>query len=166
MTSTSTPPPMPPDDFDESALSAYLDGELANAERAAVERRVAADPVARTMLDELRVTREAVRALPPVDAPSGFWDRVLDGNATTDAANVVPLDAARARSVRSDRRRRRWLALPSAAAAAVFVAVVLVPQPKEIKPQLTSLTESHAERSSVENDPISNLAPVSADPAP
>jgi anti-sigma factor RsiW len=155
-------PPMPEPAFDESFLSAYLDGALDGAQGAAVERRLADAPELRALLDELRVTRESVRALPAVDAPPGFWDRLLEPDDAGDAPVHQIADA------RTRRRRtgRRWLALPSAAAAAVLVAVVLVPHPTRVRPRLSTLTESHAERSSVENDPISNLAPVSADAAP
>ncbi len=46
-------------------LSAYLDGELTAAERAEVERLLAANPAARQLLDELRTLRATLRALPP-----------------------------------------------------------------------------------------------------
>lgn len=45
-------------------LSAYLDGELDAAERADVERLLAADPAARQLLDDLRALSVTLQALP------------------------------------------------------------------------------------------------------
>ncbi|MBU4398757.1 MAG: hypothetical protein KKE86_05405 [Planctomycetes bacterium] len=45
-------------------LSAYLDGELNAAERADVERLLAADPAARQLLDDLRAISVTLQALP------------------------------------------------------------------------------------------------------
>ena len=50
-------------------LSAYLDDELNERERAAVERLVARDPRARAQLEELRRTVDLVRGLPHRAAP-------------------------------------------------------------------------------------------------
>jgi anti-sigma factor RsiW len=155
--------------FDESQLSAYLDDELDAEERVFVEGQLADSPELCALLDDVSAARDAVRMLPTVDAPAGFWDRVLAGDAgdagddTNGDSNVVDLGEARTRRTGHG---RRWAALSSAAAAAVFVAVVLVPHPTRVTPHLSDLTESHAERSSVQNDPVSNLAPVSAASAP
>jgi hypothetical protein len=51
-------------DFHDELLSAYLDGELSTEERARVEERLAVDPVARQMLEELRSVSQAVQGLP------------------------------------------------------------------------------------------------------
>src|SRR6266478_3348188 len=45
-------------------LSAYLDGELSEKERAAVERMLAKDAEARAILNELRQTARMVQGLP------------------------------------------------------------------------------------------------------
>ena len=58
-------------------LSAYLDGELTDAERAAVERLLAADPAARALLDELRRTAELVAGLPRAAAPPDFTENAV-----------------------------------------------------------------------------------------
>lgn len=58
-------------------LSAYLDGELTDAERAAVERLLATDPAARALLDELRRTAELVAALPRAAAPPDFVENAV-----------------------------------------------------------------------------------------
>jgi hypothetical protein len=51
-------------ELDDELLSAYLDGELRADERAAVEARLASDPVAQQLLHELRSVSESVQALP------------------------------------------------------------------------------------------------------
>ncbi|HUT37551.1 MAG TPA: zf-HC2 domain-containing protein [Planctomycetota bacterium] len=57
-------------------LSAYLDGELGEAERRAVEAALSADAALRAELDQLRRTAELVRALPRRAAPAGLAPRV------------------------------------------------------------------------------------------
>jgi len=51
------------------ALSAYLDGQLAGAEKAALEERLSREEDLRRHLVELRAVRESLRALPPVKPP-------------------------------------------------------------------------------------------------
>lgn len=138
-------------ELDEDVLSAYLDDELDGETRAAVERRLAESAEWRAILDEVRGTRNALRALPPVDGSPEFWARVLAGDA------VVDLSAERRR-----RRVPKWgVAVAGAAAAAVIViGVVVVPQQQRVRPAVASLINEHAARSSVANDVISSLASV------
>jgi anti-sigma factor RsiW len=89
-------PDLPPD-----MLSAYLDGELTDAERATVETQLASSPEWREELTEVRAARDALRGLPEREAPSGFWDTVLanvaaaDDDASRDDDVVVPMTAGR-----------------------------------------------------------------------
>jgi len=57
-------------DFDR--LSAYLDNQLPDRDRAALEARLAAEPALRAALTELRLTVRALRALPMVKPPRSF----------------------------------------------------------------------------------------------
>lgn len=59
--------PVTPADLD--ALSAYLDNQLPQAERAALESRLAAEPALRAELESLRAVQQALAALPPMRAP-------------------------------------------------------------------------------------------------
>ena len=59
----------------ESQLSAYLDGELTPQEREAVDAFLAQDADAQALLDELRITAEALKSLPRREAS----DELLDG---------------------------------------------------------------------------------------
>jgi anti-sigma factor RsiW len=137
----------PPEDL----LSAYLDGEATPDERALVERRLEESAEWRAVLDEVSTTREMLRALPMSEAPPGFWDSVLQ----PDIAAPVQLETAR-------RRRGKkvigWLA--GAAAAAAIAAVVMVPGQSRVKPAVATLVSRHAVRSSVSEEPVSQLAPV------
>lgn len=87
-------------------LSAYLDGELGDAERRAVEEALAADAGLRHELDALRRTIELVRSLPRLSAPPGLGQRVLDA-----------IHAPR------PRRRAGWRIAALAAAASVLLAI-------------------------------------------
>ena len=64
-------------DLELDMLSAYLDGELTDDERAAVEARLEVSAEWRAELAEVESARSIVRGLPARDAPPGFWDRVL-----------------------------------------------------------------------------------------
>lgn len=58
-------------------LSAYLDGELTAAERAEVERLLAANPAAQQLLDELRTLSATLQALPQQKLGEDLTERVL-----------------------------------------------------------------------------------------
>ena len=136
-----------PPTLDESLLSAYLDDELDAPTRAVVEAQLAERAEWRAVLEEVRETREALRSLPTVDAPPEFWARVLE-----DDGVVVRLDAARRRS----RLVRRMGA--AAAVAAAVLGVAFVPRPETVQPPIGTFTQAHAERASLDNDAVSNLA--------
>jgi anti-sigma factor RsiW len=136
----------------EDLLSGYLDGELDADDRALVDARLDESVEWREVLEELRETREFLRGLPVREAPPGF----IDGLLQSDDPAPVQLDANR-------RRRTRiagWVA--GAAAAAAIVAVVLVPSETRVKPAVATFVTSHAARSSVSEEPVSELAPVAA----
>jgi anti-sigma factor RsiW len=63
--------------FDDELLSAYLDDELAPEERARVEERLAVDPQARQLLDELRSVSQAMKDLPPANLGIDLREAVL-----------------------------------------------------------------------------------------
>jgi anti-sigma factor RsiW len=138
----------PPEDL----LSAYLDDEVTPDERATVDAHLETSAEWREILTELRESRALLRGLPTREAPTGFWDGVLQ----PDIAPPVSIDR--------ERRRRRgakvvgWLA--GAAAAAAIAAVVLVPGEARVKPAVGTLVSTHAARSSQSDDPTTQLAPV------
>jgi len=164
-------------DLTEDLLSAYLDDELDAGARADVEARVAASSEWQAILDEVRDTRDGLRGLPALDGPPEFWARVMAGAALqgdaleggAERVQVVDLEGGAERvqvvDLDAERRRRRvprWgLAVAgAAAAAAVVIGVVAVPQQDRVRPAVAALTDEHAARSSVGNDVISSLASI------
>jgi len=150
---------------DHDFLSGYLDGELTSEERAEVEARLAASPELRAELDEIRVVRDAVRSLPRRDAPAGFWDTIVANVETAadddevavagDLALVSDLGERRARTV-----PWRWIA-GTAAAAAVVIAVFVVPGRAQVRPNVRAVATQHGAASSDMGDTISPLATIS-----
>ncbi len=141
----------------EELLSAYLDGEVTAEERALVDARLAESAEWRAVLEEVRETRELLQALPTRDAPDGFWHTMLasDDPAPPQTAPVVPIGSARHRR---GKKIIAWCA--GAAAAAAVVAVLLVPSQSQVKPSVATFVNQHAVRSSVTEEPVSQLAPV------
>jgi hypothetical protein len=70
-----TTPYTQPNNLPESdleLLSAYIDNQLTIAERTALDKRLAAEPLLRSELDELRATRRVLRDLPALPPPRSF----------------------------------------------------------------------------------------------
>ena len=148
------------DALDPDMLSAYLDGELTDAERAQVETQLESSPEWREELAEVRAAREALRGLPERDAPAGFWDAVYahvaaDTDDEVDDDVVVPITAAPSHP----RRRWAWIAASAAAVAAV-VAIVVLPHRSEVSPNVAAVVAQHGAQGSDNGDPVSMLAPV------
>ena len=137
----------------EDLISAYLDGECSEAERAAVAARLESDPEWQAVFAEVSAARDAVRALPPVEPPAGFIESLIDA----DAPN-------RARAHRS-RRARTFAGL---AAVAAIVAGFVLASPKHdntrVAPPIATLADSHGATVSLQSDPVSGLAPIAATP--
>ena len=130
----------------EDMISAYVDGELSAEQRAAVEQELATSVAWSAVLVEITDVRARVRALPVPVAPAGFWDALLEGR-----------DA-----IHPGRRRLGgplgWAA--GGVAAAVVAVAFLVPAPHRASPSVATLVDSHATRSSLSQDPITQLAPI------
>jgi len=127
----------------DDRLSAYLDGELDAAERDTVDGYLAESSEWRAERDEVAFARDALRGLPVHEATPGFWEDVLSP------------DMAKARA------RRRSAATAAAAVAAVVVAALVIPSPDRVTPQVPALSDSHAVRTSVSDEPVSQLAALS-----
>ncbi len=101
----------------DDRLSGYLDDELAPDDRAAVEELLERSDTWRAALDAVAWARDAVRGLPPRDAPTGFWERAAHEPDRHEPDRGV----ARARWPRCARL------VTAVAVAAGFTAVLFLP---------------------------------------
>jgi anti-sigma factor RsiW len=160
-------------DFDmvPDMLSGYLDDELTPAERAAVEARLEESAEWRSELDDVRVARDAVRGLPAREAPDGFWARVNSVVEAADAGDAVaedhdddevaaPVPITAAPGAKTRRRVNRFVAAVGVAAAAVIVAVAVLPGRSTVKPNIAAVATQHGASSVGTGEPISALTPV------
>ena len=132
-------------------LSALLDGELVPPQEQAARAHIAACPDCSQELAAVDQARSWVRALPPVEPPFGFYERMLlDGQPLLRGGF----------GDRTTLRRRAGLAAAGAAAVAVTVLGVGSPSPRPVSPAVPRLVEAHATSASVGADLLSKLAPA------
>ena len=139
----------------DELLSAYLDDEVTEAERARVDEALEGSADARARLGELASTRDAVRGLVDPELPAGFLAH-LELAVTAEPASPV-ITAAPAERGRSH-RRLTWLA--GGVAAAALVAALVIPATNRADPAVRSRIDTHVARASVSDDPVSELAPI------
>ena len=137
--------------FDDERMSAWLDGELGDAERAEVDALRDTDPSWVRALDELAETRTLVRGLALVEPPAGFLESLLDPTVAT----VSDLDAARKK-----RSHRATSAVAALAAAAAILVAVVVPGVGRARPAVAADIRVHQAGVASSGDPISGLAPL------
>src|ERR1700712_3503762 len=92
--------------------SAYLDGQLEPAERVAVDDHLTGCADCADLVIRIAEARQAVRSLPPVEVPVGFYERLLAGD------RFGPL------SSRNVQRGMRFGVANAAAAAVIWVLVL------------------------------------------
>ena len=115
----------PTREFHDELLSAYLDDELAPEECARVEQRLATDPRAKQLLDELRAVSQAMKSVPSATVGSDLCDSVLR---RAERAMLVPGERAPAGGVRNlvrrlpfGRSKRAWVWAGVALAAGLML---------------------------------------------
>jgi hypothetical protein len=120
--------------IDDDKLMAYLDSELGEDERLAVEQALAADPALRDRLDQQRRLREALRSHYGPVAAENVPERLLSmlgadesARADTDTGNIASLGEARERRRRFRTPDWRNLGAMAATLAVGFFAGQLVP---------------------------------------
>ena len=123
-------------------LSALVDGELTPGESAGVRAHLEACADCRRELRLISEARTLLRALPPVDPPFGFFERMV-------------------------RPGRRWAragvgVLAAGAAASVAVMALAAPREAPVSPQVGRFVDAHTVSASTSGDPISELTPAAA----
>lgn len=117
--------PLP--EFNDELLSAYLDDELTRKERVRVEERLAVDPAARQMLDQLRAVSQAVKDLPQESVGEDLREAILQratlasADAKAELRETVP-EAERPR-LTIGRTARGWVWAGLAVAAALLIMI-------------------------------------------
>lgn len=181
---------------DLELLSAYLDGELSDRDRRALEERLAAESDLRRALDELRVTVRLLNSLPRLKAPRSFaldpaqfgrraswWQRVLAsgallqwsgalGTAASIILVVLGLTLGRGDSEPAQDAQAPSATLSAAPAAASLptplpVTPTLAPSP--LPPMASELDGAEADiaaESAEEAEPGLAEAPMAAPPVP
>jgi anti-sigma factor RsiW len=142
------------------ALSALLDGELAPPQADAARAHVVSCPECAGELEAVSQARTWVRALPPVEPPFGFYDRMLAARGPITVAAPVLLSPPVPLRAALSLRRRAALAAFGAAAAAVTVLSVGSPQQSPVVPSVPHLVGAHATSASVNADLVSKVAPM------
>jgi anti-sigma factor RsiW len=99
----------------DNELSAYLDGELAGAERQRVDAHLALCPECRRTLEDLRRLVHRASTLDDRPPERDLWPGIADRIGAQRAPGAVPL---------APRRRRILVSVPQLAAAAVALMVV------------------------------------------
>lgn len=120
----SDPAPTPQEALEER-LSAYLDGEVTEAERSETETLLASDASARAYLDDLQLMTRALASLEPVRAPRSFAIPAPAAAGAPAALRAFP----GANGVTVLARRMEWAMRASAAAAALLFVVALTYNP-------------------------------------
>jgi Putative zinc-finger len=117
-------------EFPDELLSALIDDELSPAERAEVERHLAASEADRQLVAELKALRAEVASLPRVTVSPHFADRVVRA-AMAEAEQRNDRDGIVSKAPPAARRLSKgWMALAAATCAAALAAsFLLVVQP-------------------------------------
>jgi len=115
---------MKPDRSDnlEEQLSAYLDGEVTDAERAEVEAYLAASEEARRLLADLKRNAEWLRSLPRAKAPDGLPELVASELERRELLGEEPTAGFARRP--AGRRLGRWLASAAVIALAASAGIL------------------------------------------
>ncbi len=148
---TNSPTPLP-DDW----LSAYLDGELTEVDRAQVEAWLARDASARSRLERLRAVSQELRALPRAAFRREASERLLESlkQETTPQPTAVTGAVGRAAKPIHDASvhdgRRRWTYVLATLATAAAVTLLVSPRGE----QDTQVSQAPAARDQLREEAV------------
>lgn len=142
----------------EYAISQYLDGTLPPLERSALDERLAADPVARAMLEQYRRLNSALKGgLPEMSAVA--WDRLAGTIQQSVAAEELPVRHYSIRSISWTGR----LAVAASLLAAIGIATFFIERGTE-KPAAQGLAIISGPQAQQSRGPV--LSNISIGPSP
>lgn len=126
------------DESTQELISAYLDGELTQDERARAERLLQTSPALRESLQEMQFVRGAMQTLPRYRLDEAVSDRVLFAARETPRSRRVrpgrTLRGTRPPRLKTPNRRRRWYfggSVVAGAAAALLITFFLGAPPDD-----------------------------------
>ncbi len=116
-----------PNSYNDELLSAYLDGELTGDEQALVEERLASDPSAQQLLDDLAMMREDLQSLPTYSLPHDLSERVLQQaeHEMLVPRNDSPMPISKAAP--TSWKKLAWALLVAGAAASIAIVIFYGP---------------------------------------
>lgn len=117
--------------FDDELLSAYVDGELTGDQLAQVEQRLAVDPQARQLVDELRTLSQEVQSLPVETVGDDLRETIRQ---RAERAMLLGDEERTTSRADGDRGSRRWVWAAMALAASLFLMVVMPGDSLDEKP--------------------------------
>lgn len=121
--------PTPP--LDDELLSAYVDGELTDDERAQVEARLANDPQARQLVDELRTLSQQIQSLPAESIGEDLRATIMQ---RAEREMLIGGQAEKVLPKREASTSRKWTWIALAAAATLLVNLMLPSIQQEEQP--------------------------------
>jgi len=146
-----------PDPVNDELLSAYLDNEVSDEERAVVQRALEESPETRTSYESLKQVQSRLQAIPRLTLAEDFHERVVrEAERRSQGHSVMPVTALSAYTV-------KWIGISTFAAtvaAALVVALVIafnrhapeiVENPNPVRPDLVQ------EDAPLPDDEIANL---------
>jgi hypothetical protein len=145
--------------FDDELLSAYLDDELTPEERARVEERLATDPAARQLLDELRTVSQTMKELPAVTLGADLRESVLR---RAERAMLVPGEQPadskhdRMAAFPIGRSKRAWF-WAGAALAAGLMLMIFQRDPARDRDLPNEVAKNERDSDLVRSEPLSSL---------
>jgi hypothetical protein len=159
---------------DDELLSAYLDDELTSEERARVEERLAADPAARHLLEELLAVSRTMKELPAESLGIDLRESVLR---RAERAMLVSGEVTSTRgrtnearwNIPMGRSKRAWFWAATALAAGILLMVFeRAPDRNRDLPNLVAQGEHDGKREQValqRNEPLPPLEMRAIEPA-
>ncbi len=128
-------PSHPPLAADDPRISEWLDGRLAPADAAGVEKAVQRSPELVALVADLRMIRGALREMPTDSVPVGLSDSIMAAIASARPTSSLPLpegEGMRAVALAGEtsgstahQRRMPWMAMVGALAAGILATVVI-----------------------------------------